>query len=71
MRIIVYVELHRKQILSGHKVLDILEYFFGREHYETTLVTGEAFFLIVQELIGSSNDIVKFITLREHSMVQS
>lgn len=60
----------RKQILSGHKLLDVLEYFFGRDHYETTLVTGEAFFLIVQELICSTNEIVKLLTIREHTMVQ-
>jgi hypothetical protein len=59
----------RKQIICGHKMLDILEYFFGRDHYETTLVTGEAFFLIVQDLICSPDDIVTEITFREQSMV--
>lgn len=52
-----------------HKVLDLLEYFFGRDHYETTLVTGEAFFLLIQELICSPSDIVNAVTLREFSMV--
>ena len=55
--------------MHRHKALDIMEFFFGRDHYETTLVTGEAFFLIVQELICSPSDIVHAVTLREFSMV--
>lgn len=50
-------------------MLDILEYFFGRDHYETTLVTGEAFFLIVQDIIYSPDDVVKDLTFREQTMV--
>ena len=40
-----------------------------RDHYETTLITGEAFFLVVQEFISCPNEIVKEMTLREQTMV--